>query len=291
MPTIKRLVFGLEDHVLKHERIVHRECQSCFISRDHLNVGSGLASNTDNVRGAELIAEAVIVIAPVSSQPCCWSMNSLTSQVIYFQDFTPCSISKQVLHALTSIDWQNYGLRLRGNFVDGDGVAMLEWEDNPLFARMDVSLHVYRKVVLLVPLRERIAAHRSLVKKAVKIALDDLKAKYTGLFLSTHALKVQKHAPELSRTIASLITLSNDSDFQSECATLLGLHPFDVGAEGVVESCIREKIIRIIEMNDRKPKAERDAAPCLFESECSSVEYCVDEEDGDAEDNVNILNF
>lgn len=102
--------------------------------------------------------------------------------------------------------------------------------------------------------------------------------------------QIRKHAPELSRTIAKLITSSNDEDFQGECATLLGLHPFDAGTEGVVESCIWEKIIGIIELNDRKPKAEMDAAPCLFKSECLSEEDCVDEENEGAED-VGILDF
>ncbi|XP_038982982.1 type 2 DNA topoisomerase 6 subunit B-like isoform X2 [Phoenix dactylifera] len=290
MPTIKCLVSGLEDHALKHGNVVHKKCQSCFTNRDHLYIGSGLASNTDNIRGAGQTVEAAIVIAPVSSQPCCWSMNCLTSQVMYFQDFMPCSISQPALHALTSIDWQNYGLRLRGNFVDGDDIAVLEWEDN-LFARMDIALHVYHKIVTLVPSRQRIAADRNLVKKAVKIALDDLKAKYSGLFLSTHALKIRKHAPELSRTIAKLIMSSNDLDFQSECATLLGLHPFDAGSEGVVEACIRGKIIKIVEMNDIKPKAERDAAPCLFKSECQSEEDCGDEENEGAEEDVSVLDF
>lgn len=64
---------------------------------------------------------------------------------MYFQDFTPCSISQPALHALTSINWQTYGLRLRGNFVDGDDIPVLEWEDNP-FARMDIAIHIYHKI-------------------------------------------------------------------------------------------------------------------------------------------------
>ncbi|KAG1342794.1 putative Type 2 DNA topoisomerase 6 subunit B-like [Cocos nucifera] len=277
MPTIKCLVSGLEDHVLKHGNVVHKQCQSCFTNRDHLYVGSGLASNTDNIRGAGQMVEAVIIKLKVNALVVSYNqlifilvVSKAVFQVIYFQDFTPCSISQPALHALTSIDWQNYGLR----FIDVSRFILNIWI-----------------TVTLAPSRQRIPADRNLVKKAVKFALDDVKAKYGGIFLSTHALKIRKHAAELSRTIAKLITSSNDLDFQRECATLLGLHQFDAGTEGEVESCIREKIIGIIETNDRKPKAERAAAPSLFKSECLSEEVCVDEENEDAKEDVGILDF
>lgn len=39
--------------------------------------------------------------------------------------------------------------------------------------------------------RQKTAAERNLIKKAVKNAMDDLKAKDTGLFLGSNALKVK----------------------------------------------------------------------------------------------------
>lgn len=119
-----------------------------------------------------------------------------------------------------------------------------------------------------------------------------MKAKYTGLFLSSHALKVREYAPDLSRAIAGLIMSSNDLDFQTECASLLGLDSAEAGEEEIVESCIRDKIIGVIGMNDRKIKGERSNAPCLFE--CESLyeeEDCLDEDDGGLEENASILEF
>ncbi|KAK1321010.1 hypothetical protein QJS10_CPA03g00373 [Acorus calamus] len=38
--------------------------------------------------------------------------------------------------------------------------------------------------------RKKNSAYRNVIRKAIKLALDNLKAKYMGLFLSPHALKV-----------------------------------------------------------------------------------------------------
>ncbi|KAJ8623118.1 hypothetical protein MRB53_031647 [Persea americana] len=133
--------------------------------------------------------------------------------------------------------------------------------------------------VLTPQMHKRTQCDRNLVKKAVKIALDDLKAKYTGLFLSSHALKIRGYAPDLSRAIAGLILSSNDKDFQGECASLLGLQPEDIRGEGIVDSCIREKIIGVIEMNDIKPKYVKEYAPHLFEDNSIQKEESQDEED------------
>lgn len=43
---------------------------------------------------------------------------------------------------------------------------------------------------MIPPAKRKTELDRNLIKKAVKLALDDLKAKYTGLLLSAHALKV-----------------------------------------------------------------------------------------------------
>lgn len=92
-------------------------------------------------------------------------------------------------------------------------------------------------------------------------------------------LQIQGHAPDLSRAIAGLILSSNDKEFQGECAFLLGLQPADVHGEGIVESCIKEKIISIVEMNDRKPKYAKDHALHLFEDNRILEEDYQDEED------------
>ncbi|XP_031501378.1 type 2 DNA topoisomerase 6 subunit B-like isoform X3 [Nymphaea colorata] len=77
--------------------------------------------------------------------------------------------------------------------------------------------------------------------------------------------KIKKHVPELSRTIAGLILSSNDDHFTKECAVLLGIQPSDLGKEGRVESCVRERIMSIIEMNDINPrKRGREEANLLF---------------------------
>lgn len=85
---------------------------------------------------------------------------------------------------------------------------------------------------------------------------------------------------------------SNDLDFHDECASLLGLHSVEAGNEEVVESCIREKIIGVIEMNDRKVKGEKVSAPCLFELEnFGEEEDYSDEDDGCLEEDTSILDF
>jgi hypothetical protein len=41
-----------------------------------------------------------------------------------------------------NIDWQRYGLKLKGGFMDDEGNAVLEWE-NVTFARVDIAIHTY----------------------------------------------------------------------------------------------------------------------------------------------------
>jgi len=86
---------------------------------------------------------------------------------------------------------------------------------------------------------------------------------------------------------------SNDLDFQGECASLLGLHSVGAGEEELVESCIRDKIVGVIEMNDRKMKGERGNAPAPFLFECESLceEERIDEDYEAAEEDTGILDF
>ncbi|XLR23039.1 hypothetical protein S83_050939, partial [Arachis hypogaea] len=103
---------------------------------------------------------------------------------------------------------------------------------------------------------------RNLVKRAVKLSLDDLKEKHAGVLLSSHAVQVRSYAPDLAKTIAGLILSSSDLNFQEECFSLLGLQSQVVGTENM-ENCIRERIVSVIEMNDKKPHKNK-VAPSLF---------------------------
>ncbi|KAK1321009.1 hypothetical protein QJS10_CPA03g00372 [Acorus calamus] len=292
MPNIECLISGLEDYVLKHEHILDKECQSCFSCREHLKAGSGAASSTDVLKDTGQMVEAVIVVAEAqkSVDMLCSRSFSPATEVLYFQDFSPCQIPWSTFEALTSIDWQGYGLTLKSNAVNGDGHATLEWDNLPPSTHIAIVLHSYNKkyppyvTVMVSQSRKKNSAYRNVIRKAIKLALDNLKAKYMGLFLSPHALKIRGCASDLSRAIAGLISSSNDSHFQKECASTLGLCPLEVLKEGKVESCIREKIIGIIEMNDRKSKSKGggECAPCLFE--CESF----NEEDYPGEDNEEV---
>ncbi|KAF8390427.1 hypothetical protein HHK36_024953 [Tetracentron sinense] len=246
MSNIERLSSGLEDYVLKHGNSLDKECRACFSSREHLKVGSGVACCTENLRNTEHVVEAVIIISelPESSSPSCLGACGTATKVIYFYDFSPCSIPQSSLKALTSIKWKSYGLTLRASVADRDGSAILEWENLLPHAHIDIALHSQQKTQV----------DRNLVKKAVKLALDDLKERYTGILLSAHALKICNFAPDLAKTIAGLILSSNDLGFQGECFSLLGVHSQEIGEEKVVD-CIREKIIATSNMKMKKSNA------------------------------------
>ncbi|KAL9251173.1 Type 2 DNA topoisomerase 6 subunit B-like-like protein [Drosera capensis] len=121
---------------------------------------------------------------------------------------------------------------------------------------------IFPKIGISTP-RQGIQLERNLIKKSVKLALDDMKKNYAGTLLSAHAHKITSYAPDLARSIAGLIFCSNDHAFQEECFSLLGLRPDTVAAE-VVENCIKEKIVSAIEIDDRKPRGCRNSAPSLF---------------------------
>lgn len=78
--------------------------------------------------------------------------------------------------------------------------------------------------------------------------------------------QICSYAPDLAKMIAGLILSSNDSDFQEECVSLLGLQSQGVDGE-TVETCIKEKLISVIEMNDRNPHRSKEVAPFLFEDD------------------------
>lgn len=94
------------------------------------------------------------------------------------------------------------------------------------------------------------------------------------------SFQVREYVPDLSRSIASLILSSNDTEFKQECTTLLGLSSLQSNTETRIESCISEKLARIIEANDKKSKAERRAvvAPSLFECGNLGESELIDEE-------------
>lgn len=78
--------------------------------------------------------------------------------------------------------------------------------------------------------------------------------------------QIRSYAPDLAKTIAGLILSSSDLDFQGECFSLLGLQSQEVGTE-IVENCIEERIVSVIEMNDKKSYNSQEPAPFLFEED------------------------
>ena len=89
--------------------------------------------------------------------------------------------------------------------------------------------------------------------------------------------------PDFAKTIAGLILSSEDSHFQQECFSLLGLHSQSVEDE-IIEACIKEKINSIIETNDKKPQRSKDVAPFLFEDECLEEQAGLEDEEYEGED-------
>ncbi|KAL0923834.1 hypothetical protein M5K25_004613 [Dendrobium thyrsiflorum] len=284
--NIEAMCSGLEDYILKHRGSAEIVCS---VRREDLKVGMGHASNLRTVRNAGHVFDVAIVIVPATTVPCCLRASSQTTEVLYFQNFSPSSIPKLALSTLEGIKWPTYGLKLKEILVDRDGFAVLQWEDLP-FAHMDIAIHSFYMKEL--PTSQE-TTERKFLRKAVKTALDDLKTKYTGLFLSSRSRKIQKYAPDLSRSIASLIVSANDQEFQRECASILGLDSKDSDNERL-ELCIHEKLMKIICVNDMK-KGGRDLAPNLFETEPLYDDDCLEDDgdgDGDGDDDdVGILDL
>ncbi|XP_061357002.1 type 2 DNA topoisomerase 6 subunit B-like [Gastrolobium bilobum] len=264
--NLELLKSGLEDYVLKHGNNLSNQCNSCFPSWEQLKVGSGIACCTENRLHTELVMEAVIVISNISMQnTTCFGEYTDKTEVLYFKDFSPCTISQSSLKALKSIDWKRYGLNL-GGIVRQDGFALLEWENLPTDTHIDIVLHSYHKQYPALAARKMSQLDKKLVKKAVQLSLDDLKMKHSGVFLSSRSLQIRSYAPDLAKTIAGLILSSSDLDFQGECFSLLGLQSQEVGTE-IMENCIEDRIVSVIEMNDKKPHKSKEVAPFLFEDD------------------------
>ncbi|TYG64427.1 hypothetical protein ES288_D06G107300v1 [Gossypium darwinii] len=260
--NVERLKSGLEEYVLKHRNSLNNKCDSCFCSREKLKISSGVASSMESHRSPGLIVEAVIAISELSESLCFRSSGNKT-EVLHFKDFSPSSVSIASLNALTSIDWRSYGLTLV-SAVDQVDHALIEWESLPPYLHIDMVIHCYHKQY---PGKYKYQPDRHLIKKGVKLALDDLKEKHTGLLLSAHAVKICSYAPDLASSIAGIILSSNDLKFRSKCSTLLELSQSQAIGKQTVEDRIKEKIISVIETNDRKPEKIKEAAPFLFEDD------------------------
>ncbi|KAK7309694.1 hypothetical protein RJT34_06630 [Clitoria ternatea] len=293
--NLELLKSGIEDYVLKHGNNLSDKCNSCFPSWGQLKVGSGVACCTENRLHTELVMEAVIVMSNISMQnTTCFreygNKTEVRQQVLFFKEFSPCTISQSSMKALKSIDWKAYGLNL-GGIVEKDGVTLLEWENFPTDTNIDIALHSYHKQYpalsdpflfyqrqlkgiriflynTITPASRKMSLlDRNLVKRAVKLSLDDLKVKHSGDFLSSRALQIRSYAPDLAKTIAGLILSSSDLDFKGECFSLLGLQSQEVGTE-IVGNCIEERIVSVIEKKDKKPyNNTQEVAPFLFEED------------------------
>ncbi|MBA0722880.1 hypothetical protein Golax_003518 [Gossypium laxum] len=257
--NVERLKSGLEEYVLKHRNSLNNKCDSCFCSREKLKISSGVACSMESHRSPGLIVEAVIAISELSESLCFRSSGNKT-EVLHFKDFSPSSVSIASLNALTSIDWRSYGLTLV-SAVDQVDHALIEWESLPPYLHIDM--------VITYPGKYKYQPDRHLIKKGVKLALDDLKEKHTGLLLSAHAVKICSYAPDLASSIAGIILSSNDLKFRSKCSSLLELSQSQEIGKQTVEDRIKEKIISVIETNDRKPEKIKEAAPFLFEDDRS----------------------
>ncbi|CAN1236233.1 Type 2 DNA topoisomerase 6 subunit B-like [Linum grandiflorum] len=201
--------------------------------------------------------EVIVIVSEAETAPPS-STGSSETQVLYYQNFKPSSMARSTLTALSSIDWKSYGLTLH-SAIDQDG-CLLHWENLQSNVHIYMVLHCYHKQY---PYRKT-EPDKNVVKKAVKLAMDDLKDRNPGLLLSQRSIKIRSYAPDLARSIAGLITSSMDRDFREECFSLLGLQAEDVGT---AEDCIRKKIVSVIEVNDRNPLKGKDhvaAATSLF---------------------------
>ncbi|KAE8665261.1 Galactinol synthase 4 [Hibiscus syriacus] len=280
--NVERFKSGLEEYVLKHGNSLNNKCDSCFRSREQLKISSGVACSMESQRGPGLIVEAVIAISEHAESPCFRSCSN-KAEVLHFKDFLPCSVPGASLNALTSIDWRSYGLTL-GSVVDQDDHALIEWENLPPHLHLHMAIHCYHKQYPT-SWKYKYQPDRHLIKKAVKLALDDFKGKYTGFLLSAHAVKICSYAPDLASSIAGIILSSNDSEFRSKCALLLGLLQSQEIGRKTIEDCINGKIISVIETNDRKPEKSKETAPFLFEDdrplELEPIPYSEEYEGGD----------
>ncbi|KAI4973230.1 hypothetical protein ZWY2020_028938 [Hordeum vulgare] len=247
--SIERLVSGLEDYALSHGNTCDK-CDLCCKNRDCLKVGTGSAKNSDRRRDKGLLVEIAIM-------------------VLHFQDFVPAHFTV-ILQCAHGMDWQSFGFKLKGGFMDDEGNAVLEW-DNLTFARVDIAIHTYHGIYPAL-------TDKYVVRKALKLALHHLKADHAGESWNTS---------DLAQSIAGLISSSSDREFRHECFALLGLGSGQDTSEGAVRSGIGDNMARIIEMGDSKEKAQDSTPPYLFECEKLDEDSpLLDEEDDGDEDMI-----
>ncbi|CAN1345465.1 Type 2 DNA topoisomerase 6 subunit B-like [Linum perenne] len=247
--SIKHLQSGLEEYVLKHG--------NNSLQKEHLKVGAASCSSESH-KHSGLTMEAVFIISEAETVAPS-NTHSSETQVLYYENFKPSSMARSSLTALSSLDWKTYGLTLR-NAIDQDG-CLLHWDNLQSNVHIYMALHCYHKQHTELSPRRKTEPDKNVVKKAVKLAMDDLKAKNPGLLLTERSIKIRGYAPDLARSIAGLITSSIDRDFREECFTLLSLQFDDIGS---AEDCIREKLVSVIQANDRNPLKSKDAATSLF---------------------------
>ncbi|XP_051127184.1 type 2 DNA topoisomerase 6 subunit B-like isoform X2 [Andrographis paniculata] len=266
--NIEQLKLAFLDYVSKHGNRLIEACQSCFSTGKDPKVGAGIACSPYRKRCGEQVMEVVIIISELSipAQPSCLDLCSQKTEVLYFRDFSHCSISQSCLEALSSFDWKKYGLALK-SFEDQDGATLVEWENLPPGVHIDIVLHRYSEQALMQPLARKNTRDKYLTTRAVKLALNDLKEKSGEVLLSQHAAKICSYAPDLAKTISGLILSSEDKKFQEDCLSLLGLK-LDENASDAVEKCIKDKITDVVTRNDRYPRAAI-VAPLLFKEPSS----------------------
>ncbi|XP_022962324.1 type 2 DNA topoisomerase 6 subunit B-like isoform X3 [Cucurbita moschata] len=304
--TLDHLKLGLESYVLRHGSSL--ACDSCFPNRDNLRSGGGMVCE-DKHKTTKLVVEAAVVTSEIPNPTNnCFGAGCSDTKVLCFKDFAPCSISEALLKALTGIDWKRYGLALECA-IDQRSHALLKWEHMPLSFHIHIVVHCYDKLVFeAMPLLQKTRFDKKLIRKAVKLALDDFKNKHAGVLLSADTLKVlacsrrnqeqlpklasifhlqiSKFAPDLAKSIAGLVLYSSDMDFKEECLAILGLQPHQSEGEIVGEN-IKKKIISAIEVNDRRQQGTREVAPLLFEGR-HELQYVDDECDEDGFDPMDL---
>ncbi|XP_038885431.1 type 2 DNA topoisomerase 6 subunit B-like isoform X2 [Benincasa hispida] len=260
--TLDHLKLGLEDYVLRHGS--SSTCDSCFPNRDDLRSGGGMVCEEKH-KITKLVVEAAVVISEISNPTNnCFGGGCSDTKVLCFKDFVPCSITEAFLKALTGIDWKRYGLTLECA-INQSSHALLKWGDMPFSFHIHIVVHCYHKIVAeATPMVQQTRYDKKLIRKAVQLALDDFKNKYTGFLLSADTLKISKFAPDLAKAVAGLVLYSNDMDFKNECLSILGLQTHQ-SEGGIVEETIKKMIISAIEGNDRRPQRLKEVAPLLFE--------------------------
>ena len=84
--------------------------------------------------------------------------------------------------------------------------------------------------------------------------------------------QISSFAPDLAKTIAGLILSSNDLHFQKECFSILGLQSQEIGTD-IVVNCIEERIVSVIEMNDKDPQKSKEAPTLFGDENMQQVEF------------------